>query len=218
MEAYSLFEPYIALLLQENDRQNLISRRSAREDIDAHIRDSVAILDFWPLEAGQTLIDIGSGAGFPGLMLALARPQLAVTLLEADLKKSEFLNRCVSELALPNVAVLRERAEVAGQSAQWRGHFDLCSSRAVALAPVLLEYGLPLLKVGGRQLMWKSRGWEEEMNAAQNALAILGGELETVWSYDLTGDKDRVIVAVRKIAPTPEKYPRRDGIPAKRPL
>lgn len=217
MSVDSRFNPYIKLLLRENDRHNLISRRSGLEEIETHIRDSLALCAFLPL-TDQTLVDLGSGAGFPGLMLAIACPQLAVTLVESDLKKADFLSLAATELALSNVTVLCERAETIGQNLEWRERFDLCSSRAVAAAGVLLEYGLPLLKPGGLQLMWKSSAWQTEINAAHRALQLLGGSFENAWNYALTGDKDRYIVAVRKTAPTPAKYPRRPGIPAKRPL
>ncbi|MDO4539629.1 MAG: 16S rRNA (guanine(527)-N(7))-methyltransferase RsmG [Syntrophomonadaceae bacterium] len=217
MDLDARFDAYAELLLKENDKQNLISRRAGREEIKSHIRDSLALTGFIPLE-DETLVDLGSGAGFPGLMLAIACPRLEVTLLESDLKKCDFLSRCAGELDLSRVTVLRERAEVIGQSSAWRGHFDLCTSRAVAAARVLLEYGLPLLKEGGRQLMWKSSGWQQEMSEAQNALTVLGGRYDTIWNYDLTGDKDRCIIAVRKTAPTPDAYPRRTGVPSKRPL
>ena len=211
------FEQYISLLFRENEKQNLISRRAERAEIEAHIQDSLAAQDFIALDQ-QNLVDLGSGAGFPALLLAIACPTLSVTLVESDLKKSDFLRQAIQELNLERVQVIRDRAENVGHNPQYREQFDLCSSRAVAGANVLLEYGLPLLKPGGLMLMWKSKAWQEEMAQTDHALELLGGVTEQVYTYTLLEEKDRTIVAIRKIAPTPEQYPRRVGIPTKRPL
>lgn len=203
-------------LLTENQKYNLISRRSSIEDVDMHIKDSLAILDHYSLADSQ-IVDIGTGAGFPGLILALACRDSFFTLIESDLKKSQFLKGLTAELNLEHVEVLRTRAEEAGRK-ELRASFDYCTSRAVAPMNVLLEYGMPLLQVGGKMFLWKGRNYEKEVEEAKNSLEILGGELEAVIPYQLIKERDRYIIVLSKQRPTSDLYPRRTGIPAKRPL
>lgn len=207
------------ILLEENQKHNLVSRRTLATDIDKHIEDSLAILNYELLDK-KDVVDIGSGAGFPSLILAILTANSHFTLLESDLKKSNFLKQLVSELSLANVTVIRDRAEQIGKDSIYRERFDICTSRAVAPINVILEYGLPLLKVGGEICLWKGRNYLKELEEAKNALAILGGELAAVHSYKLMNDeeKDRVLVVIKKLTHTPDKYPRRVGIPTKRPL
>ncbi|HHW61989.1 MAG TPA: 16S rRNA (guanine(527)-N(7))-methyltransferase RsmG, partial [Syntrophomonadaceae bacterium] len=169
------------ILLAENQKHNLISRRSSGEDVNMHIKDSLAILDYYSL-ADSRIVDIGTGAGFPGLILALACRDSAFTLIESDLKKSQFLSKLTAELQLEHVEVLRLRAEEAGRN-ELRGSFDYCTCRAVASMNVLLEYGLPLLHVGGKMFLWKGRNYEKEVEEAKNALEVLGGKIEAVIPY-----------------------------------
>ena len=208
---------YIEMLTLENQKQNLISRKNTAYEINKHIEDSLKIKDILDL-TGEKLVDIGSGAGFPGMIIAMTCPQAEITLVESDRKKSQFLKEVSRELELTNVEIICARVEELGQDNRYRGSFSLCSSRAVASMNVLLEYGLPLLCPGGRMLLWKGRNYQQEIDQAQTALAILGGLLEDVYCYTLMEERDRAIVIVRKEKPTPEKYPRRIGIPAKRPL
>ncbi len=208
---------YIEMLTLENQRQNLISRKNTAYEIDKHIEDSLKIREVLDLTE-EKLVDIGSGAGFPGMIIAMACPQAKITLVESDRKKSQFLKGVTSELELTNVQVICARVEELGQDSRYRSNFSLCSSRAVASMNVLLEYGLPLLRPGGRLLLWKGRNYPQEIDQAQNALSILGGVVEDVYRYTLMEERDRAIVIVRKEKPTPDKYPRRVGIPAKRPL
>jgi len=208
---------YAEMILAENQKQNLVSRKNPALEVVKHIRDSreaIKLVEF----SGQMLIDIGSGAGFPGMVLAIVKPECRVTLLESDQKKSDFLKRVVEELDLKNIQVLKERAEVAGRDPSRRGKYDLATSRAVASAAVLLEYALPFLKVGGRLLMWKSANYQNELQEARHALATLGGEISEVYKYCLMEGLDRSLVVVEKRHETPDRYPRRPGIPGKRPL
>lgn len=205
------------MLLEENQRQNLVSRKTCQEELDKHIEDSLAALKRMDLK-GKRLVDIGSGAGFPGLVLAMHCPQCIVTLLEADLKKSRFLVEVVNRLSLANVNVVRLRAEEMGQDIEHRAQYDVCTCRAVAAIRVLLEYALPLLRIGGEAVFWKGKNYQEEKTEAAGALATLGGEWAEVHSYSLIQDIDRFLVVIKKTRPTPEGYPRRTGIPAKRPI
>ena len=208
---------FIRMLQEENTLHNLVSRRSFDQEIDKHIEDSLIMLKEINWD-GKRVIDIGSGAGFPALILALECPETEFTLLEADLKKSSFLEKVKEQLALANVSVLRQRAEEVGHDPKYRESFDICTARAVANMNILLEYGLPLLKKGGSLMLWKGRNYQEEVKAAGSAFDILGGTVQQILSYNLLDERDRVIVICQKDQATPDKYPRRVGIPSKRPL
>ena len=173
------------------------------------VEDSLVLLDH--LGGAVSLIDVGSGGGMPGVPLKIARPELRVTLLEADRRKAAFLVQAAALLDL-DLEVVAERAEVAG-----RGHlreaFDLATSRALAPMPVLAELCLPFVRVGGRLLAMKS-----EVEDAARAIAVLGGGEQSVIPAPSRARHRGVIVVVRKLSPTPAVYPRRPGVPAKRPL
>lgn len=210
-------EKFVELLQAENQKQNLVSRKTGPEELEQHIQDSLQVLAWFPL-AGCDVIDIGSGAGFPGLVLAIGCPECRMTLVESDLKKSGFLQQVSMELDLKNVGVIRARVETLGQDEQHREQYDVCTSRAVAGMRVVLEYGIPLVKVGGRVLLWKGSSYRQEIADAQQALSVLGGELGAVYLYNLMQERDRALVEIKKVLATPEKFPRRTGIPAKKPL
>lgn len=208
---------YAEMILLENQKHNLVSRKNPALEVAKHIRDSIEAIKLVEFK-NQMAIDIGSGAGFPGMVLAIIKPDCNVTLLESDRKKSDFLQRVVEELELKNVQVINERAEVAGHDPKRREMYDLATCRAVASAAILVEYGMPLLKIGGRLLMWKGVNYQQEIKEAQHALDTLGGEVTEIFQYSLMQGLDRSLVVVDKRQATPEKYPRRTGIPAKRPL
>jgi 16S rRNA (guanine527-N7)-methyltransferase len=205
------------LLLEENKKQNLISRRSPETEIDKHIQDCRIALDFIEMDE-KRIIDLGSGAGFPGLILAMLVPKGQFCLVEADEKKSKFLAGVKDELRLVNVSVINQRAEILGQDLNFRAGFDYCTSRAVAGIRVLLEYSLPLVIEGGKVVMWKGCNYAAELEEAGVALSVMGGEVRDIFFYTLMEEIDRTLVVVEKVAPTPDKYPRRNGMPAKRPL
>lgn len=210
-------QEFIGLVETENRKHNLVSRRATPAELWQHIEDSRRVLA-WEKLSGLTLVDIGSGAGFPGLVLAICCPTSQVTLVESDLKKSSFLIQASKELELDNVQVIRDRAESLGRDPRYRQRFDVCSSRAVASMRIVLEYALPLIKINGAAWLWKGSNYQQEIDEAQSALGLLGGTLEKVYRYSLIGEQDRSIVVVRKTAGTPAKYPRRIGLPAKKPL
>ena len=208
---------YLTFLLAENQKQNLVSRKAGEAELISHIEDSLKVMSFCSLE-GKQIIDIGSGAGFPGLVLAMYCPEAQFTLVESDLKKSGFLTAACAELDLKNVQVIRERAEILGRDPVYRGQFDVCTSRAVAAMNIMLEYGIPLLKLGGRLLLWKGKNYQMEIEQAQIALRLLKARVVDSYLYKLLEERDRAIIEVEKIAACPEQYPRRVGIPAKMPL
>lgn len=208
---------FLELLLSENEKQNLVSRKAGREELLIHIEDSRKLLDFCSLR-DKKVIDIGSGAGFPALILAIYCPETQFTLVESDLKKSSFLTQAAEELGLENVQVIRERVELLGRNPLYRAQYDICTSRAVAAMNIMLEYGIPLLKMEGQLLLWKGKNYAAEISQAEVALQTLQGRVEDSYLYNLLEEKDRAIVVVKKEQATPEQYPRRVGIPAKRPL
>jgi len=208
---------FVQLLLEENRKQNLVSRKAGPEELEQHVLDSLQILE-WVSLTGLEVVDIGSGAGFPGLILAMACRESRLTLVESDLKKSAFLQEVSKKLGLENVHIVRDRIETVGHDNVHRGKYDLCTSRAVAAMRILLEYGLPLVKPGGTLLMWKGSNYKQEIVEAGKALDILGGEVVDVYQYNLIHERDRAIVAVKKVRATPDQYPRRIGAPTKKPL
>jgi len=214
------FESYYRQLMTWNERVNLTSITDYEEVQVKHFLDSLSCLQvLTSLPPQPRCIDIGAGAGFPGLPLKMARPEWRLTLLESNRKKVLFLEHIVKELALQGVEIVRGRAEELGRQAEHRETYEVGFARAVASLPVLLEYALPLLKLGGIFVALKGAEIGEEVQGAQAAMQVLGAELKGVREVQLPGlDLGRHVVVVEKVAPTPQKYPRRAGIPAKRPL
>jgi len=207
---------FMDLLLSENEKTNLVSRRLTQTDLEQHVEDALAACPYQEF-SGREVIDVGSGGGFPGVPLAIAFPAGRFTFVEADLKKSQFLMRVCQELNLVNTRVVRERAEVLGRDPRYREKFDVATARAVAELNVLLEYVLPLVKVGGEFIAWKGKNYPVELERAGPAMETLGGDLQEVKKYIL-GDGYRYLLFIKKVAATPERFPRRTGVPAKRPL
>jgi 16S rRNA (guanine527-N7)-methyltransferase len=213
------FQQYENTLLEWNARFNLTAIRDPQEVRTKHFLDSLtcllAIRDT-PLEQ---VIDVGTGAGFPGIPLKIACPKMRLTLVESVGKKADFCRHVVNVLQLEGVRVIQERAEVLGQSKEHRELYDWAIGRAVALMPVLAEYLLPLVRVGGRMLAMKGESGPAEAHSAEQAMRVLGGHLRQLIPVTLQGvADDRYLVIVDKIAATPQSYPRRVGIPAKQPL
>ncbi len=208
---------YKKYLLEENDKTNLVSRRTIEEELDLHIEDSKKVFERWQLKK-QKIIDVGSGAGFPGLIMAMYCQDNEYTLLESELKKCNFLQQTIEMLKINQVQVIRGRAEEIGHHKDYREQYDVSASRAVAAMRVIIEYCLPLTQVGGMVFLWKGPRYEEEIEQSQNALQVLGGKVEDIHLYKIGGGRQRAIIQIRKIQPTPEKYPRRTGLPVKRPL
>ncbi len=183
-------------------------------DAEGLVEDSLVLLDH--LGEAKTVVDVGSGGGLPGLPLKIARPELAVTLVEADQAKAAFLVRACAELGLRDVDVVARRAEDVGRDGKYREKFDVAVARALAPMPVLAELCLPLVRVGGRLLAQKTEG--EDVAAAQNALEILGGSLVSAVPAPSAARASGTVVVVEKNRPTPAGYPRRPGVPARKPL
>lgn len=215
------FQTYYEELIAWNERVNLTAITDYQEVQIKHFLDSLScllVLAGSPIDRWRHL-DIGAGAGFPGLPLKIAQPRMELTLLEAKKKRVRFLEHLVERLELPGVEIIRGRAEELGRQPGHREGYDLVLARAVATLPVLLEYALPLCRIGGIFLAQKGPDIEEELETSHVALRVLGGRLREVRGLELPYSMGRRnLVVVEKVAPAPEKYPRRAGVPAKRPL
>ncbi len=218
---------YYELLVEKNKVMNLTAITEESEVVTKHFTDSLSIIKACTAEKqsifaeteGKKLIDIGTGAGFPGLVLKIAFPDLRVTLSDSLMKRLHFLDEVIVELGLKNITTLHGRAEDLGRDKKWRGQFDFAVSRAVANMAVLSEYDLPFVKKGGYFLAMKAGNVEEELKGAEKAIGILGGKTEGIAHFHLPEtDIERSIVVVRKCLETPGKYPRKAGTPAKAPL
>ena len=217
-----LFQAYHLQLTDWNQKANLTSITGYEPVQVKHFLDSLTVcLAVVPEEFAAPLrvIDVGSGGGFPGLPLKIVFPGVRLHLVESVGKKTAFLEDLVANLGLADVGVHTGRAEALARDPELRGTFDLALVRGVAKLPLLLEYALPFCCVGGKVVALKHGGLENELEGAARALAELGGRVAGVYPVELEGLTDnRVVVAVEKVGPTPERYPRRTGIPAKRPL
>ena len=213
------FEAYEALLLQWNARISLTAIRDPSEVRIRHFLDSLTCATVTGSLEGLSLIDVGTGAGFPGIPLKIVYPGLQLTLVDSVAKKTRFLEAVVAELALSDVALVSERAEALGRKDGYRERFDWAVARAVAELRVLAEYLLPLCKVGGHALAQKGESAAREIAAAENAVQQLGGGNIRLTSVRLPGvEQAHNLVVIPKLRPTDGRYPRRVGMPAKRPL
>jgi 16S rRNA (guanine527-N7)-methyltransferase len=211
------FATYAGELQRWNERINLTAIASEQEIVTRHFLDSLRCALSWGA-APRSLVDIGSGAGFPGVPLKILCPELRLTLIESIEKKAAFLRHMVTRLGLNEVTIIVGRAEIAGQETAHREQYDVATARAVAELRVLAEYCLPFCRVGGRFLAPKGARIEREVQDAQAAITALGGRLAAVEQVELPDVEQRALVIIEKIAPTPSEYPRGVGVPAKRPL
>lgn len=214
-DAFALFHEMLALA---NAKTNLTRvPDDADEAVDRNYLDSIApLMGSFPAGA-KTLVDVGAGAGFPGIPLSIMLPEIEVTLLDSLGKRVDFMKSVIDRLGL-NARAVNLRAEEAGRTAM-REAYDVAVSRAVAPLSVLAEFALPLVRVGGLMVAYKGPAWESELSEAENALSLLGGHFRSARAADIPGrDWAHVLLSIEKAAPTPEKYPRRPGMPEKRPL
>jgi 16S rRNA (guanine527-N7)-methyltransferase len=216
------FETCWRELMDWNQRFNLTAITDREGVLVRHFLDSLSCLNKLPqaeLASGARVIDVGTGAGFPGLPLKIVCPEMRLTLLEATAKKVAYLQHIVDTLNMKGVEVVHGRAEEMGQHPAHREQYDWALARAVAEMPALAEYLLPLVRVGGKMLAQKGEGAAAEVHRANVAIATLGGQVQQLMPVELQGlAETRYLVVVDKVAATPEKYPRRPGVPKKRPL
>lgn len=213
------FQMYYHYLIEENKKINLTSIVDPQEVAIKHFIDSITCLTETGIKPPFNILDIGSGAGFPGIVLKILYPEILLTLIDSLQKRIEFLNNLALRIKLNDVKALHGRAEEFGQNINHREKYTYVVSRAVANLAVLAEFCLPLTQVGGSFIAMKGSKAQEEIKSAENAINILGGKIEEIHILKLPilGD-ERTILKINKVSPTPEKYPRRPGIPVKKPL
>ncbi len=213
------FQLYADELLAWNEKFNLTAIKGPHDIQIKHFLDSLSILKVLKPAAGMKVVDVGTGAGFPGLPLKIVCPHIQLALVEATGKKAAFCEHAVQTLKLSGVTVVKARAEEIGPDPAHREQYDWALARAVAELPVLAEYLLPLVKRGGHALAQKGKDAPAETYGAAKVLQKLGGELEQIVEVELPGVVEpRYLVVLKKIAATPPKYPRRPGVPSKMPL
>lgn len=213
------FDRYYELLIEWNSVMNLTGITDYDEVNLKHFTDSLSIVKAADMEKVSTMIDIGTGAGFPGIPIKIVFPHIEITLLDSLNKRLKFLNEVIEQLDLRNVTTLHGRAEDYAKKKEYRETFDLAVSRAVANLSTLSEYCLPFVKEGGSFISYKSGESDEEISNAGRAVKILGGKIGKIRKFCLPdSDISRTLLQIEKIKPTPGKYPRKAGIPAKEPL
>ena len=212
-------EIYLRLLQEWNSRMDPTAVEEETEMADRHFVDSLAVLRTNWLFPGAALIDVGTGAGFPGMVLAMARPDLQVTLMDAQRKRLAFLEALRDAADIRNTEIIHSRAEDAARNKRFREKYDIAAARALAPLNVLCEYLLPFVKNGGCALCWKGPALKQELDAGERAAGLLGGHLGIQFSYVVAGREwEHMILPVRKTEKTPFVYPRRAGIPKSKPL
>ncbi len=209
---------YYKLLIEWNEKINLTSITDYKDVVVKHFIDSLSIVNSMDMNAEYSLIDIGTGAGFPGIPLKIVFPMLDVVLVDSLDKRVKFLNIVIKELGLKNIKAVHARAEEFGHS-NYRETFDICVTRAVANLAVVSEYCLPLVSVGGYFVAYKSADIKDEIFDSEIAIEELGGAIEDVDIFTLPDtDIERSLIRIYKDFETPDKYPRRNGVPLKKPI
>ncbi|MGI6019350.1 MAG: 16S rRNA (guanine(527)-N(7))-methyltransferase RsmG [Marvinbryantia sp.] len=212
------FQRYYELLIEWNSFMNLTAITEYIEVLKKHFFDSLSIVKKIDLTEINNMIDIGTGAGFPGIPLKIAFPHLRVVLLDSLGKRVKFLNHVIEELKLEEIEAIHGRAEDFAKNVKYREQFDLSVSRAVANLASLSEYCIPYTKIGGSFVSYKSVKAEEEIHNAEKAISVLGGKVENICKFELLDTGERTLVQIKKIRKTDKKYPRKAGMPSREPI
>lgn len=217
VEQISKFYKYMNMLIEWNEKINLTAIIEPNEIILKHFIDSLTI--YKDIPNNSSVVDVGTGAGFPGIPLAIMNESLKITLVDSLNKRLIFLQEVINELNLKNVELVHARAEEFGQNKKYRECFDVSTSRAVANLSTLSEYLIPLVKVNGKVISMKASEAQEEINDAKKAIEVLGGAIEKIEEFNLPqSDIGRTVIIIRKEKTTPNKYPRKPGTPSKEPI
>lgn len=217
MEQTEQFFEYMKLLIEWNEKINLTAITEPEEIITKHFIDSLTILKY--IKNDYKVVDVGTGAGFPGIPLCIMNPTIKMTLVDSLNKRLIFLQEVVNTLKLKNIEIVHARAEELGQNIKYREAFDIATSRAVANLSTLSEYLIPLVKINGKIISMKASNAKQEIDEAQNAIQILGGQIESIEEFNLPeSDIGRTVIIINKNKLTSKKYPRKAGTPSKEPL
>lgn len=216
-EQLEQFLTYYEMLIEKNKVMNLTAITNFDEVLEKHFEDSLSLIQAVDLEKSQAVIDLGTGAGFPGIPLKIAFPNLQITLADSLNKRILFLDDVIRELGLVGIDTVHGRAEDLAKNSDYREKFDLCVSRAVANLSTLSEYCLPFVKIGGKFISYKAGECDEEVAASKSSVFLLGGKISDIKKFEL-GESGRAFVIIDKVSGTPKKYPRKAGTPSKDPL
>ena len=211
------FSTYYEMLVEKNKVMNLTAITQWEEVLEKHFLDSVSLIRAKNLSKSITVLDLGTGAGFPGIPLKIVFPNLKITLADSLNKRVSFLNEVIEALKLENIQAVHGRAEELARDGKYREKYDLCVSRAVANLSTLSEYCLPFVTLGGEFISYKSGEVEEEAQAAKSAIFLLGGKVTNTVKFSL-GESSRSFIVIEKVKGTPKTYPRKAGTPSKKPL
>lgn len=207
---------YMNLILEWNEKINVTAIKDEKEFIIKHFIDSLTINQL--IQGGERVLDIGTGAGFPGIPLKIYNPEKRFTLIDSVNKKITVLNDVIDKLKLENIEALHIRAEDLAKNAKYREQFDVVTTRAVSSLATIAEYMLPFVKIGGKAVCMKGPNLEQELEESKKAIKLIGGEIEEVKGLNINGDFERNIVIISKIKNTDKKYPRGQGKPLKEPI
>ena len=216
-EQLEQFLTYYEMLIEKNKVMNLTTITDFDEVLEKHFEDSLSLIQAVDLEKSQAVIDLGTGAGFPGIPLKIAFPNLQITLADSLNKRILFLDDVIRELGLVGIDTVHGRAEDLAMNSDYREKFDLCVSRAVANLSTLSEYCLPFVKIGGKFISYKAGECDEEVAESKSSIFLLGGKISDIKKFEL-GESGRAFVIIDKVSVTPKKYPRKAGTPSKDPL
>lgn len=210
---------YYEMIVEKNKVMNLTAITEFPDFVEKHFLDSLSLIKATDLTKVHYVMDVGTGAGFPAIPLKIAFPHLNITMLDSLQKRVGFLDEVIRELNLSNIKAVHGRAEDLGHNPKYREKYDLCVSRAVANLSTLSEYCLPFVKKGGMFISYKSGGSAEEIQGAGKAIKVMGGRTMELCTFTLPGtDISRTLVPIKKVEPTPKKYPRKAGLPNKSPI
>lgn len=210
---------YYQMIVEKNKVMNLTAITEFPDFVEKHFMDSLSLVKATDLSKVHYVIDVGTGAGFPAIPLKIAFPHLHITMVDSLQKRVAFLDEVIRELKLSNIIAIHGRAEDLGHNPKYREKYDLCVSRAVANLSTLSEYCIPFVKKGGMFISYKSGGSAEEIQSAGKAIKVMGGRTAELCTFTLPGtDISRILVPIKKVEPTPKKYPRKAGLPNKSPI